>query len=839
MACLYARIPNCTENGEINQCLTDFNAIIENAASPVYKETCKPPNISEQSCPNKQEAPWFDERCTEKKYYFMRMLDRYRLCKNDVNRIGLVKARSEYKAILRKCRYEYDCERTSRFVNARYKDARLYWNLLKESAGIKSTSVPLSSFEQYFRAVNNPENRFYNPDEDVIYFNERYERNEFSVMFEELNLSFSHQEILKAIAQLRTNKSAGPDKLLNEFFINGKEVLSTTLLILFNKLFEMGHFPEEWSEGYIIPLHKKGSINEVENFRGITLLSTIGKLFSRTINNRLSEWAEKYFILIEAQAGFRPGMSTVDNIFVLHSLITHFINRGKKLYCCFIDFTKAFDYVVRDNLWFKLVKLGLRGNILNIIKSMYQNVKSRVKMCNMVGNEFFCALGVRQGECLSPLLFSLFLNDIEDHFIHSDFEGLDLDMFKLFMLLYADDIVIFANNAEELQLGLNLLSDYCTRWKLKVNASKTNILIFRKGGALPRNLVFTYEHQVIEIVKTFKYLGIVFTTGGSFSEAQNTLAGQAQKAIFKLNKYLYKFTFVAPKHKLELFDKLISPILNYSCEVWGFCQANAIERVHMQFCKKLLGVKKTTQNDFVYGELGRENYATKRVFIIIKYWFKILQTPENKYTKIIYNMMLNDLEELPIKTNWASLVRDLLASLGFRNVWLAQGVGNIGAFLSVFKQRLHDNFMQNWHDRLNNSSRANFYKSAAQFQFQTYLEQINVFKYMQALSKLRMSSHRLAIESGRWARPTSIPISDRKCVHCNVLEDEFHFVVECKIFIELRTKYIPKYYWKRPSMYKFIELLNTTKVKLLRNLSVYVYLAFKCRTDLLYGTQVK
>ena len=80
----------------------------------------------------------------------MRMLDRYRLSKNDVNRIGLVKARSEYKAILRKCRYEYDRERTSRFVNARYKDARLYWNLLKESAGIKSTSVPLSSLNNTF-----------------------------------------------------------------------------------------------------------------------------------------------------------------------------------------------------------------------------------------------------------------------------------------------------------------------------------------------------------------------------------------------------------------------------------------------------------------------------------------------------------------------------------------------------------------------------------------------------------------------------------------------------------------------------------------------------------------
>ena len=126
------------------------------------------------------------------------------------------------------------------------------------------------------------------------------------------------------------------------------------------------------------------------------------------------------------------------------------------MYCCFIDFTKAFDYVVRDILWFKLVKLSLRGNILNIVKSMYQNVKSRVKMCDV----FFKSLGVRQGECLSPLLFSLFLNDIED--IHSGFEGLDVDMFKLYMLLYADDIVIFANDAEELQLGLNLISEYCT-----------------------------------------------------------------------------------------------------------------------------------------------------------------------------------------------------------------------------------------------------------------------------------------------------------------------------------------------------------------------------------------
>ena len=88
-------------------------------------------------------------------------------------------------------------------------------------------------------------------------------------------------------------------------------------------------------------------------------------------------------------------MSTIDNIFVLHGLISHILNTENKLYCAFIDFTKAFDYIVRENLWYKLIKLGIREKILTIMKSIYSNVKSRVKFCNKLGNEFPCSLGVR------------------------------------------------------------------------------------------------------------------------------------------------------------------------------------------------------------------------------------------------------------------------------------------------------------------------------------------------------------------------------------------------------------------------------------------------------------
>ena len=134
-------------------------------------------------------------------------------------------------------------------------------------------------------------------------------------------------------------------------------------------------------------MHKKGSFNDVNNYRGITSLSCIGKLFTCIINNRLNDWAENYYVFIEAQAGFRKGMSTADNAFILHGLVSHMLNQGKKLFCAFIDFTKAFNYVVRDNLWFKLIKLGLRGNILDINRSMYNSIKSRVRYEIQLSNE--------------------------------------------------------------------------------------------------------------------------------------------------------------------------------------------------------------------------------------------------------------------------------------------------------------------------------------------------------------------------------------------------------------------------------------------------------------------
>ena len=130
--------------------------------------------------------------------------------------------------------------------------------------------------------------------------------------------------------------------------------------------------------------------------------------------------------------------------------------------------------------------------------------------------------------------------------------------------------------------------------------------------------------------------------------------------------------------------------------MWG----SSIKRVHLQFYKRLLGVKRTTQNDVVYCELGGHTFQMFRYINIVKYWVKILYTDDNKYIRKVYNMLKNDTEVYPDKPNWCTLLKDLLCTLGMYDAWYFQDIGNIEYILYIVKQRLCDQFVQNWQGRL-------------------------------------------------------------------------------------------------------------------------------------------
>jgi hypothetical protein len=352
-------------------------------------------------------------------------------------------------------------------------------------------------------------------------------------------------------------------------------------------------------------------------------------------------------------------------------------------------------------------------------------------------------------------------------------------------------------------------------------------MVFRKGGALKKNIKFLYEDKELEIVSDFTYLGIRFSTSGSFTITQQTLAGQGLKAVHQLEKYLTKFVNIDVALILELFDKLIEPILCYGSEVWGFHPALDVERIHTRFCKRTLHVKTSTPNDIVRGELGRNELKYRRYVRIVKYWLKIVYSPQHKYIYRIYMTLYNDSENH--KVNWCTKLRDLLYSLGMGEAWYFQTVGNPQIFLSELKQRLSDTSSQNWHERLSSSHRGKYYLSIHDsLSFAHYLNIVSIATYRTALCRLRTSSHRLKVETGRWVRPP-IEYNDRTCDTCHVLDDEYHFVLECTLHKDARKKYIPNYYTQSPSMYKFTQLMMSHNNLETHNLAKFTHIAFKER----------
>ena len=236
---------------------------------------------------------------------------------------------------------------------------------------------------------------------------------------------------------LNTRESGGNDDLIPEIFIDCKDILSPILGKLFNYMFNNSLYPKSWTEGIIVPVPKKGDPNNVNNYRGITLTSIFSKIFSIVLNKRLNAWAENNDILSDSQFGFRKNRSTIDCVFSLTSIIQNVLSvEKKKLYIAFVDFKKAFDLVYRDGIWYKLINYGATLKIVRMLQSIYESVKSCVRVNQSLTNYFESHKGVKQGEPLSPLLFLFFINDIKSQLYDDRIDCFKIEEIQLFVLLF-------------------------------------------------------------------------------------------------------------------------------------------------------------------------------------------------------------------------------------------------------------------------------------------------------------------------------------------------------------------------------------------------------------------
>ena len=260
--------------------------------------------------------PWFNETCKRRYKEYKTALFDFNRCKSNENYRILMDKKSTYKKLEIKLKRQYKRHDGDMKEYLRKHNPRQFHKFFAKRKKHVSGNVSLDQFVEHFSEIGNQANV---ADGD---FN-----NVERAVFDELDECISEAEIVKAIDNLKRNKCCGEDCILNEFFKDCKEIILPYLLRLFNCVFMSGFFPESWSTGCIVPIYKKGDVDDTNNYRGITLISCLGKLFTSILNRRLLEWDKTHNILTDAQFGFRPGHSTVDAIFVLQSLINRTLKK--------------------------------------------------------------------------------------------------------------------------------------------------------------------------------------------------------------------------------------------------------------------------------------------------------------------------------------------------------------------------------------------------------------------------------------------------------------------------------------------------------------------------------
>ena len=277
----------------------------------------------------------------------------------------------------------------------------------------------------------------------------------------ELNQDIREDKVRATIKNLKNGKSPGPDCVLGELLKNLQETVVPFFTSCFNHLFNNSFFPEQSSKALLVPIHKKGSINDLDNYHGISLLSILSKCYTYILNKRLEVWAESQGKLVEEQDGFRKGRSAVDYIFVMILMVEKALAKSKgKLYVTLVDFHKAYNSVNRNILWEVLRRAEAEGKMLRALRAMYSSVVASVRVeVGCTTEELSCPVGLKQGECSSPLLFTFFINELATTVRYKGTHGVQFvqGMAEVFLLLFADDVALVSLTPGGLQNQLNNL----------------------------------------------------------------------------------------------------------------------------------------------------------------------------------------------------------------------------------------------------------------------------------------------------------------------------------------------------------------------------------------------
>lgn len=555
-----------TTAGEADRAIDAFNAIISNA-----KSQC----IPIKSCHSFQKLSSETQNLIRRKNTIKR---RWQRAQSVSDKLNLKQELNQLqRAVNKSVNAEYNTQWANRLRRISKGDKKL-WDLAKKCRGKKDCSVNKieisnSPFTDDTARANCLASIFEKSHNITANFTHRNDTivaatiNSFNA-FSNLNCNapvIETAEILNHIKSLKPFKSPGTDGIQNILIKNLPMKAIEWLTKTFNVCIKISHWPSSFKLAKVIPILKSGKAPQnPESYRPISLLSAVGKVFEKVVQLRLIHFIEDKNLLPDFQFGFRQGHSTIHQAMRLKKyIISNKINK-KSTGLILLDIEKAFDSIWHDGLIFKLIKMKLPTYLIRLINSFIRNRRFAVYVNDSVSNTIHIPAGLAQGTCISPILYALFVADFPQQA-------------NVQLALYADDTGMYTaaktTNAiiRRLNSALNTVRDYFIKWKIKINDTKTQGIIFpfdNKRRRTPSIQMKCGDNPIV-ISDTVNYLGITFDKKLSFKSHVANSITKSNKCYRALYPLLAIKSHLSTENKTTIYTAVIRAIMTYGSPVWS------------------------------------------------------------------------------------------------------------------------------------------------------------------------------------------------------------------------------------------------------------------------------
>ena len=623
------------------------------------------------------------------------------------------------------------------------KDSKTLWNAI----GWKGTwDKPLSKhampsdkeFTDHF-------NKLLNPSQDL----EAITITATGIHIPILDEDITPGEVIDAIKKMKPNKAAGVDGIPPGIlkWLPDSWILLVTFIM--NTVFH-GAYPPSWTLSKMFVIYKKGLEADTNNYRGISIANTLPKLYDTILNERFISW---YTPCIE-QAGAQAGRGCEEQLATLRLLLEYARAKQAVLYMLFVDYMKAYDKVNRNKL---ISMLNNQGCGTQFIKAVGCSMRDTI---NVIGSEKFqSTAGVKQGSSMSCALFTFYL----DHTIKAVRSfGLDGFLEDIHMLLFMDDTVLLATSRDAMEKKLKLLHDSAKEIDMVIHPDKSQFLVINSQDRNP----FRIEDIVISHTDTYCYLGSPIST----TQIGNHVEAHMKAKYYHIIKYysfINKNLYAPYKVKEKVLQAALSSALLYGCESWFTTQLNCVDTAIRGCTKALLGVRDQSTNDLVYMETGTAPISSE------------VRRRQAKFIK-----------KMQARQNFGD------SPLGKAVHMTSQTTNQAGKYIKKLLNQdpIFVNPVESEKEKIRlriegaSTTRLVTYKSINRNLsiHPIYTDSDIPEPARIAFSRIRLSSHYLRIETGRWSR---IPRENRTCICGNYIQTEEHVLLHCIITQPLRDTY--------------------------------------------------